>query len=314
MTTHADPADNAAAQSYGALLFRPDPTGQVAVIMDRVCDLSDADYRRYSDAYKVMSDLFVANMFTYVRQSAIDLMRLAEEASIAFRDGEISPTRPDDAIEWATKLRTAVLAFCSSIHHHQDQSYIEVIRKFGEDSDEHVAMKAAFAEIYDDCFGYRYLYKMRNTMVHFTMLTAAMKAEAANYNGEPVGFVDMRMDRSALIEQKRHLNQKLRDELNGLEEDPSIYEMAGEALPHLRDTNRCVLEILHPDLDDVCGIVREFDALFDGRPGIRALIHQQSPELRAPFTTGYKAWADSVIKFARSREQDGDNTNESTAD
>lgn len=297
--------------SYGALLIKEDPTGRVTEIMERVCDLSQADYDRFSSAYKTMFDLLVANMFTYVRQSARDLFQVVTDASDAMRDGEISTTHPDGWVMWATKLRTAILSVCSSIHHHQDQSYIEVVRKFGKESAEHNAMRAAFAEIYDNCFGYRYLYKLRNTMVHYTMLAASMHAEARIYKGKKIALVEMNMDRSALLEQNGHLNKKLREELTSLPEDPSIYQMVGEALPHLRDTNRRILEILYPEIDSICQDVREFDSLFDGREGVRALIHQQSPELRAPFTTGYSAWANEILTLANSRlsaEADGGST------
>ncbi|MFC9840268.1 hypothetical protein ACFVKB_41855 [Rhodococcus sp. NPDC127530] len=115
-------------------------------------------------------------MFTYARQSSIDLFHTIEKAAGAMLDGKISPTQqPDGMVEWGTRLRTTILAVCSSIHHHQDQSYIEVKRKFGRDSPEHCKVKAVFAEIYDDCFGYRYLFRLRNTKVHYTMLAAAMR-------------------------------------------------------------------------------------------------------------------------------------------
>jgi hypothetical protein len=52
-----------------------------------------------------------------------------------------------------------------------------------------------------------------------------------------------------------------------------------------------------------CAIVREFDALFDGRKGVRAVIHQRFPELRPPFTTGLNSRADNVIAHARRRKE-----------
>lgn len=295
--------DNAATDSYGALLFRKDPTGKTAGVMERVCDLAPEDYERYSGAYKVMFDIMVANMFTYVKQSSIDLFETIKKASDAMRDGEISPMQPDGMVEWGTRLRTAILAVCSSIHHHQDQSYIEVKRKFGKDSPEHRKVKAAFAEIYDDCFGYRYLYKLRNTMVHYTMEAAAMRGEAQLYKGEKIAFVDMQMDRSALLDMKDHLNAPLKEELRSLPGDPSIHEMVGEAVPRLAKTNRELLAILYPEIDDLCAIVREFDALFDGQKGVRAVIHQQSPELRPPFRTGLTSWADNVIANAHAAKE-----------
>lgn len=292
---------NDAEDSYAVLLIKDDPTGQAKVIFERVQDLNPDEYRRYQAAYKVLLDILVSNLFAYVRQSSLDFMQTVLDASVAFRDGKISYTRPDDTVLWGTRLRTNVLSVCSSIHHHQDQSYIAVIKKFGKDSDQHVAMKSEFANIYDNNFGYRYLYKMRNTMVHFTMMTASMNASAEMRNGEKAGFVDMRMDRSALLEQKDHLNRKLRDELLALSEDPSVHEMVNEALPELRLTNRRVLEILYPEIESYCKTVTEFDALFEGRSGVRGLIHQQSPELRPPFTTGYSAWATQVFLYAYAR-------------
>lgn len=68
----------------------------------------------------------------------------------------------------------------------------------------------------------------------------------------------------------------------------------------LSNANRRLLAILHPDLTDVCNTVVKFDKLFEGRDGVRGLISQQSPELRAPFTTGFNPWAGDVIMFARS--------------
>ena len=303
VTDENNARENAAVQSYGALLFREDPTGEAAVIMERVCDLSSADFERFRTAYKTMSDLLIANMFTYVRQCALDFLQLTMDASEAMRDGKVSPTRPDDVVMWGTKLRSSVLSLCSSVHHHQDQSYIEVKRKFGENSPEHLKMKSAFADIYDNCFGYRYLYKLRNTMVHFTMLATGMTATSQMHGDEKVAFVDMYMDRTTLLEQKGHLNQRLRAELQGLTENPSIYTMAGEMLPRLLVTNRRVLEILYPEIDDICATVVDFDSLFEGRTGIRATIHQQSPELRPPFTTGYQAWAGAIFDFAYARTQ-----------
>lgn len=50
----------------------------------------------------------------------------------------------------------------------------------------------------------------------------------------------------------------------------------------------------------LCETVVEFDQLFEGRDGTRGLIRQQSPELRAPFTTGFTPWAGQVVLFARS--------------
>jgi len=76
--------------------------------------------------------------------------------------------------------------------------------------------------------------------------------------------------------------------------------MMGEIHRAMQKANRRLLTILHPDLTLVCETVVEFDKLFEGRDGARGLIHQQSPELRAPLTTGFTPWAGQVVLFARS--------------
>lgn len=68
-------------------------------------------------------------------------------------------------------------------------------------------------------------------------------------------------------------------------------------------TNRKLLSQFPIPGSTTCAIVREFDALFDGRKGVRAVIHQRFPELRPPFTTGLNSRADNVIAHARRRKE-----------
>ncbi|MGB5151865.1 MAG: hypothetical protein WBN99_18480 [Mycobacterium sp.] len=88
-----------------------------------------------------------------------------------------------------------------------------------------------------------------------------------------------------MIESKK-INETLKSELASKPGDPSIIQMAMETHRALRNANRRLLSILQPDLTEVCNIVLVFDGLFEGMDGVRGLIHQQSPELRAPYTTG----------------------------
>jgi hypothetical protein len=76
--------------------------------------------------------------------------------------------------------------------------------------------------------------------------------------------------------------------------------MVMEILRPMRKANRKLLTIIHPDLTSFCETIVEFDNLFGGKDGTRGLIHQQSPELHAPFTTGFTPWAGEIILFARS--------------
>jgi hypothetical protein len=65
-----------------------------------------------------------------------------------------------------------------------------------------------------------------------------------------------------------------------------------------------LLAILNLDLTSACETIQEFDALFQGRTGMRGLIRQQSPELGAPSTTGFTPWASQVLRYAHNYSTD----------
>jgi hypothetical protein len=107
------------------------------------------------------------------------------------------------------------------------------------------------------------------------------------------------------------ISPDLKVELASKPGDPSVFQMVMEIHRAMRKANRKLLTIIHPDPTPICETVVEFDKLFEGRDGTRGLIHQQSPELRAPFTTGFTPWAGEIVLFARSyTTEDWNNSNE----
>ena len=295
-------SDNEPVEARAALLIAaaPDPATQGKVIFHVVTELSEADYDRYAEAYKTLDGILVTNLFTYYIVATKSLVSLWQEANEAFATAPLPISGdPDMMVSWGTRLRGAVLSVVSALCYHQERTYEEICAKFGTNGPEHQAAKAIFGALYDDYFGYRYLYKLRNVMIHDTMLAVAITAEAYANNGNPIALVELNMDRGALIESDK-INATLKAELAAKPGDPSIIQMMGEIHSAMRKANRRLLTVLHPDLTSVCKTVVGFDKLFEGRDGTRGLIHQQSPELRAPLTTGFTPWAGQVVLFARS--------------
>ena len=64
-------------------------------------------------------------------------------------------------------------------------------------------------------------------------------------------------------------------------------------------TNRRLVEILHPDIGDICATVVEFDDLFGGQDGVRCISRNRSRELRRPFKFAYQPVSGHVIMAAR---------------
>jgi hypothetical protein len=301
--------DNPIEDRPGAILIKDDPTGQTAVQFEWVADLSKSDYERFSKALNALADIHGSNLFAYVRHAGLALMREVGEAYKAAYENRISHLQTDDIEEWCIRVRTAVLGMCSAIHHHQEQSYIEVRRRFpdpppdeGEEegiSPERAAMKTAFATLYDNCFGYRFLYRLRHAMIHYTMSACGVGAESQRYEGKNYHFFELTLDRSIMLEQRSFLNATLRRELEELDEDPDIVEMMTEAFRELVKTNRRVVEILHPDIAEICATVVEFDNLLGGQDGVRAISRNRSRELKRPFKFAYRPISGHVIMAAR---------------
>jgi hypothetical protein len=306
-------SDNAPVETRAALLIAPapDPSTQGNVIFHNVKELSKDEFNRYSEAYKTLDGILVANLFTYYLVAMKSLMSVWQEANQTLATAPLPISGgPDYMIPLGTRLRGAVLSVVSMLCYHQERTYEEICAKFEKNGPEHQAAKAIFRALYDDYFGYRYLYKLRNIMIHDTMFAVAITAEAHANKGNPIGFVDLNMDRGVFLESDK-ISPDLKAELASKPGDPSVFQMVMEIHRAMRKANRKLLTMIHPDLTPICETVVEFDKLFEGRDGTRGLIRQQSPELRAPFTTGFTPWAGEIVLFARSyTTEDWNNPNE----
>lgn len=295
-------SDNKPVETRAALLIAaaPDPATQGNVIFHHVKDLSKEEFDRYSEAYRVLDGILVANLFTYYMVAVKSLVSLWQEANQTLATAPLPVSGgPDYMIELGTRLRGAVLSVVSMLCYHQERTYEEISEKFEKNGPEHQAAKDVFGALYDDYFGYRYLYKLRNVMIHDTMFAVSIAGEAYANKGNPFGLVELNMDRDVFLESDK-INATLKAELASKPGDPSVIQMVMEIHRAMRKANRKLLTIIHPDLTFVCETIVEFDKLFEGRDGTRGLIHQASPELRAPFTTGFTPWAGDIVMFARS--------------
>jgi hypothetical protein len=132
-------------------------------------------------------------------------------------------------------------------------------------------------------------------MVHCSMFAVRVGAESHRHEEQVLHWFELSMVRSILFEQRSFLNPTLRSELEGLSEDPDIVEMMTEAFREPIPANRRVVEILHPEIGEICATVVEFDNLFGGQDGVRTISRNRSRELRRPFKFSYWPIAGRVI-------------------
>src|SRR6185312_3174010 len=64
----------------GAIVFEADPNSEQTPRTNWLNDLSESDFNRYLDALDALSKIHVTNLFSTVRQSALDFMAVVGEA------------------------------------------------------------------------------------------------------------------------------------------------------------------------------------------------------------------------------------------
>lgn len=251
----------------GALLLHNEAVPGSMTGFQFVRRLNESDYGRYKRAFEVIYEVRHSNMFTYVGVAAEDLTNAALREGQEFGE-DPAPRDAERVARVGARLRSKVLTLCASINQHQEQILAEVERRFGKNSSQWSKVRAEFNQLFDNSFGYRYLYKLRNTMIHYTMMAVSLKLYA-NKSG---GAVDLMLDRSALLEDKKRLNAQQRQELESLDEDPSIFDLAMDALQYMAEVNPRILLLSNPELHLACKDLLEFDQIFESMDGTRCLL------------------------------------------
>ena len=141
-------SDNKPVETRAALLIAaaPDPATQGNVIFHHVKDLSKEEFDRYSEAYRVLDGILVANLFTYYMVAAKSLVSLWQEANQSVRYSTATGQwRPRNDRLLGTRLRGAVLSVVSALCYHQERTYEEISEKFEKNGPEHQAAKDSSA-------------------------------------------------------------------------------------------------------------------------------------------------------------------------
>jgi hypothetical protein len=265
--------------------------------MEQLRILSVDDYSRYRQAYRVINDIAVGGVFTYFLVTASDLRARIVAANQGFLDRRFAPqTRPVDAQHWASSLRAAVLSLTSALTYHQEQIYQLASELHLGNEQVHAAIKDVFGNLYDTNRGYRLLYRLRNLMTHHTMEVVALTARALLVKDHVESRFRLRIDRGVALQSKK-LKAEVTEEFEEMPDDPDIVDLLDEVGSPLYGANRQLYEILYPDLRLYCEAVMEFESLFQGRIGTRALVRDWDPDTPGE-RPSYTAFAPEVFDFS----------------
>lgn len=167
----------------------------------------------------------------------------------------------------------------------------------GKGSAEFATVKGIFSTLYDTNAGYRYLSRLRNVMAHDSMDAVSLRAKQSLVDG--VGLVtkfEVGIDRTRVAGSKQM--GPVRDEIVGLRVNPDLLELAEQITEPLAVGNRKIEAILYSDLAAAHESVVEFDSLYGGRQGVRALVNDFSPTSGSQ-PPSYTPWSQQVIEYSR---------------
>lgn len=294
-----DEADDeyAIAHPYGAILGYQDPAVEADIIFTQVCEFTEDEHNRYAEAYDRLKRQVDQDLFSYVSDMSDSFIDVVCSVLREIQDQTFSLSNMEEPHKRIRRIRSALIAFTSALHSHQDQTLYQVKHKFGDGSDEHLAVKKLFNDIYSNCFAYRWLIELRHVMLHVNMdaftvkMTARLHADATI----ELGMSRYWMSKSSGVMKKAYK----RTELEAMTEDPSVLDMIKDLQPAFGPLQDEIDAIMYPaaEVAEDAATVRELIKRFNGRRGLYAL--QTGPGFTRRFRTPSFSQLDPrVLSFA----------------
>ncbi|MET4432086.1 hypothetical protein [Mycolicibacterium sp. 624] len=299
-----DEADDeyARAHPYGAILGYQDPTVEADIIFTQVCEFAEDEHNRYAEAYDRLKRQLDQNLFSYVSDMSDSFIDVVCSVLREIQDQTFSLSNMEEAHKRIRRIRSALIALTSALHSHQEQTLYQVKHKFGDGSDEHLAVKKLFNDIYSDSFAYRWLIELRHVMLHVNM-DAFTVAMTARLHGDPtieLGMSRYWMSKSSGVMKKAYK----RTELEAMTENPSVLDMIKDLMPAFGPLQDEIDAVMFPaaEVAEDTATVRELIKRFNGRRGLYAL--QTGPGFTRRYHTPSLSQLDPrVLSFADQYER-----------
>ncbi|WP_163744876.1 hypothetical protein [Mycolicibacterium madagascariense] len=284
----------------GALLITTDSSGQ-AVSFEQIGVLSSDEYTRFKDAYKQIAGLVFGSIYSYFSSSKSLLRSAVMAANQASDVGLVQfNSAPDSFATWLTSLRATALSLCSSVVYHQDQMLRRIEKAYGAKSPEYSQAKSDFHGLYDGFAGYRFLYDLRNVMVHESMEAVTAAVNQLLVGGKVQSTWIVTVDRSFVAQSD--MKKPAKTDIVALSQNPSLLDLAEEITEPLATVNKAIETKLLDSMSPACQAVAEFDDMFAGKPGLRAIANAPGA-VPGPHIPAYTPWSQQVIELARRRLQ-----------
>lgn len=220
-------------------------------VYDKVCALSDAENKRYREAYDRLRRMLDRELLQHISDGADNLSEVLAGIARDFEADRICLSDTDAIDECKRRIRSAVLSVTSALRIHREQTITAAARTFGIDSAEANTIRRLFNDLTRSSSDYRWLEELRDALQHGDI-------DAVTYQFPTIldrhARVDVRLNRDA-----------------GYPADPSIVAMLEACQPKVDALQSLVDKVVYPDVAEDVSVVREFICRFGGRAGLRAL-------------------------------------------
>ncbi|MDM2645611.1 hypothetical protein PP633_14870 [Mycobacteroides abscessus] len=291
----------AIAHPYGAILGYQDPTVDADIIFTQVCEFTEEEHNRYGEAYDRLKRRLDQDLLNYVSDMSDSLVDVVCDVLRDIQNQRFSLSNMEEVHKRIRRIRSALIAFTSALHSHQEQTLYQVKHKFGKESGEHLAIKKLFNDIYSNCFGYRWLIELRHVMLHVNMdaFTVTLTGRLHDEATIELGMSRHWMSKSSGVMDKAYK----RTELEAMSEDPNVLNMIRDLQATLGPLQDEIDAIMFPtdQLAEDSATVRDLIGRFNGRRGLYAL--QTGPGFTRRFRTPPFSQLDPrVLTFADQHE------------
>jgi hypothetical protein len=275
------------------------PTADTGIMFDKVCALTDAENKRYREAYGRLRTMVNRDLLQHITIESDTLSDVV--AGIVFDLQSTHGSTFDGGIteERRRKIGAALTSVTGALHEHHEQSVENAAKAFGHNSTQAEAISALFDDLKRSSFDYRCLSELHHWLQHDD--GAALRYQfTARRLGEP--HVDVQLDRQRIGLRPDQLSSKwlAPNELAAMTGDPSVLDMIKAIQPKMNALQAQIDKIMYPTVAADVAAVKDLIGRFGGQRGLDAL--KSAPgSIEEPWTPPHLS--PRVLSFVRAFEQ-----------
>ncbi|MCX2931433.1 hypothetical protein ORI20_14205 [Mycobacterium sp. CVI_P3] len=244
------------------------PISDAGIVFDKVCALTDAENKRYREAYDRLRRMLNRQSLQRITDESDAVSDVVASIVLDLQASRGSTFDENLMSERTARIRSALLAVTGALRNHREQSVRAATRTFGHGSGEAKAVERLFDDMIQSSFEYRWLSELHEPLQRDD--GRAVKYEfTPRRHGEPE--VAVHMNRGYMAQFTKSNQWLGRDELTVMSRDPSVLDMIKAIQPEVNSLQGQLDRILYPNVADDVAAVRQLLDRFGGQKGLDAL-------------------------------------------